>query len=179
MINTSTKRDMQLNVFFQKSNTLEDYFLDLINQLVTSLLFYHLLGLVYGYVKNSTEPRDKISQLPEELEADLKEHILNGPSGRSLLHNALTQREVIQLLRGFYIDPLVCTKEGETPLMTFIRDGKRALAFAYSDYLKLAGMPLDQKDTYGTTALDLAVLFGDKELENALNIRACLKTKSF
>ena len=61
MTNTFTKKDMQLNVFFQKSNTSEDYFLDLINQPVISRLFYHLWGLVYGYDKNSTEPSNLLT----------------------------------------------------------------------------------------------------------------------
>jgi len=72
------------------------------------------------------------------------------------------------LLEGFWVDPLVKTAEGETPLMTFIRDGKREQAFAYLNYLKEAGIPYNQKDIYGKTALDIANSYGDRELVSAL-----------
>ncbi len=115
---------------------------------------------------NSTQ--QQVGRLPEEVKEYVQYRIIKRPLGRTLLHDASTTGEIYQLIQGFSIDPLVTTVDGETPLMTFIRDGKRMQAFTMIDYLTKNGKGTDQKDMYGKTALGVARLFGDTELANRL-----------
>ena len=95
--------------------------------------------------------------------------IVNRPSGRTLLHSASTDAEILQLIKGFSLDPMMRTLEDETPLLTLIKDGKREQAFALLEVLSEKGIhTYDEKDMYGRTALDVVRVFGDKELEDRL-----------
>lgn len=107
-------------------------------------------------------------KVPFEMQEYVKSRIINRPLKRSLLHEAQSPKEVLQLVAGFGIDPTLRTVQDEIPLITLLRDGKREAAQFLLQFMKENCIPYDHRDIHGTSVLALAQRFGDEKMSALL-----------